>query len=72
VPGTYTTDLYNVSAGTVLKVTPHVTLKSGNLTMQRHNTGLGGDKTFNQTMLLNRMAPWLLDRDKGGEQAGAH
>ncbi|MET0223418.1 MAG: hypothetical protein ABW346_03480 [Terrimicrobium sp.] len=40
--------------------------------MQRHNTGLGGDKTFNQTMLLNRMAPWLLDRDKGGEQAGAH
>ena len=30
-------------------------LKSGNLTMQRYNTGLGGYKTFNQTMLLNRM-----------------
>jgi hypothetical protein len=45
-----------------------LTLKSGNLTMQRYNTGLGGDKTFNQTMLLNRMAPWLLDRDKGGSK----
>ena len=36
--------------------------------MQRDNTGLGGSKTFNQTMLLNRMAPWLLDRDKGGSK----
>jgi hypothetical protein len=45
-----------------------VALKSGNLTMQRCNTGLGGYKTFNQTMLLNRMAPWLLDRCKGGSK----
>jgi hypothetical protein len=45
-----------------------LTLKSGNLTMQRYNTGLGGYKTFKQTMLLNRMAPWLLDRDKGGSK----
>ena len=36
--------------------------------MQRDNAGLGGDKTFNQTMLLNRMAPWLLDRSKGGSK----
>jgi hypothetical protein len=35
--------------------------------MQRYKTGLGGYKTFNQTMLLNRMAPWL-DRDKGGSK----
>jgi len=45
-----------------------LTLKSGNLTMQRYNTGLGGYKTFNQTMLLNRMAPWSLDRDKAGRK----
>jgi len=36
--------------------------------MQRYNTGLGWYKTFNQTMLLNRMAPWFLDRDKGGSK----
>ena len=36
--------------------------------MQRYNTGLGGYKTFNQTMLLNRMAPCLLDRYKAGSK----
>ena len=49
-----------------------VALKSGNLAMQRYNTGIGGYKTVNQAMLLNRMAPWLLERYGGGSKLVAH
>ncbi|HEY5953598.1 MAG TPA: inositol phosphate phosphatase SopB, partial [Terrimicrobiaceae bacterium] len=49
-----------------------VALKSGNLAMQRYNTGIGGYKTVNQTLLLDRMAPWLLERYRGGSKLVAH
>ena len=49
-----------------------VALKSGNLAMQRYNTGIGGYKTVNQKLLLDRMAPWLLERYRGGSKLVAH
>jgi Enterobacterial virulence protein IpgD len=49
-----------------------VALKSGNLAMQRYNTGIGGYKTVNQKLLLDRMAPWLLARYRGGSKLVAH
>lgn len=49
-----------------------IALKSGNLEMQRYNTGIGGYKTFNQERVWERLSPAAKARYAGGGKMVEH